>query len=181
VVKPGNFRDASTYLFNKHYDTWLSGKDINTGIDINTGKAKDTTPGKAKDTTPGKAKDTTPGKPLTSELSLPIETFIETIKKPLKKGSIPSPEKKGYGEFNNVLLNDEEYRKLTEKLGKAQADNLIEQLSSYMKQNPANAKKYVDHYATILNWSRKDGEKSGTSKNRGIPGNKSTGAFDVQN
>lgn len=71
-------------------------------------------------------------------------------------------QKSTYGEFTNVFLSDEDYQKLiTEKMSKPKADDLIEQLSSYMKQNPANARKYVDHYATILNWSRKDGRKDG--------------------
>ena len=61
-----------------------------------------------------------------------------------------------YGEFENVLLSEEEYEKLTEKIGKPQADDLIEQLSGYMAQNPKNASKYKDHYAVILNWARRD-------------------------
>lgn len=71
----------------------------------------------------------------------------------------PSPKKESYGEFENVLLSDDEHQKLTEKLGKSKTDDLIEQLSGYMKQSPANAKKYKDHYATILNWSRRDDRK----------------------
>jgi len=66
-------------------------------------------------------------------------------------------QKKEYGEFLNVLLKVEEYEKLKEKIGQPHADDLIEQLSGYMRQSPANAKKYIDHYATILNWSRRDG------------------------
>jgi phage replication O-like protein O len=74
------------------------------------------------------------------------------------------PDKKNYGEFLNVLLTEQEYEKLKQKVGRPRADDLIEQLSSYMRQNPANAKKYVDHYATILNWARKDGRKDGAHK-----------------
>lgn len=57
-----------------------------------------------------------------------------------------------YGEFKNVKLTDEEYQKLKDK-------NLlpyIETLSSYMA---SKGKKYKSHYATILNWSRKEPEK----------------------
>ena len=54
-----------------------------------------------------------------------------------------------YGEFKNVKLSKNEYKKLKE-------NNLlpyIEKLSAYMK---SKGKQYKSHYATILNWSRKD-------------------------
>ena len=58
-------------------------------------------------------------------------------------------EKEIYGEFKNVKLTKEEYKKLEEK-------NLlpyIEKLSSYIA---SKGKKYKSHYATILTWSRKE-------------------------
>ena len=94
--------------------------------------------------------------PLATTLATPKESIKESINKDISK---ENTEKKQYGEFNNVLLTDEEYQKLITKLGKPKSDDLIEQLSGYMKQNPANAKKYVDHYAVVLNWSRRDGRK----------------------
>lgn len=57
--------------------------------------------------------------------------------------------KKKFGEFNNVLLTEEEYTKL-------ENNNLliyIEKLSTYIE---STGKKYKSHYATILNWSRKE-------------------------
>lgn len=57
--------------------------------------------------------------------------------------------KKKFGEFNNVLLTEEEYTKL-------ENNNLltyIEKLSAYIE---STGKKYKSHYATILNWSRKE-------------------------
>ena len=54
-----------------------------------------------------------------------------------------------YGEFKNVKLTDDEYKKLEEK-------NLlpyIEKLSSYIA---SKGKRYKSHYATILTWSRKN-------------------------
>lgn len=61
-----------------------------------------------------------------------------------------------YGEFKNVKLTEEEYKKLEER-------NLlpyIEKLSSYIA---SKGKKYKSHYATILTWSRK--ETKGAPKN----------------
>lgn len=54
-----------------------------------------------------------------------------------------------YGEFKNVKLTKEEYKKLEEK----KLLPYIEQLSSYIA---SSGKKYKSHYATILNWSRKE-------------------------
>ena len=57
--------------------------------------------------------------------------------------------KKKFGEFDNVLLTEEEYTKL-------ENNNLltyIEKLSAYLE---STGKKYKSHYATILNWSRKE-------------------------
>ena len=60
-----------------------------------------------------------------------------------------------YGEFKNVKLTDEEYKKLEDK-------NLlpyIEKLSSYIA---SKGKKYKSHYATILTWSRKEQKENVT-------------------
>lgn len=61
------------------------------------------------------------------------------------------PEKHKYGKFNNVLLTDEEYRKLQEEF----PDYLqkIDNLSYYLG---STGKSYKSHYMTILNWARKD-------------------------
>lgn len=64
--------------------------------------------------------------------------------------NIPQKQKKKkYGEFENVLLTDEEYHKLE----KSNLLMYIEQLSSYIA---SKGKKYKSHYATILSWSRKN-------------------------
>ncbi len=60
-----------------------------------------------------------------------------------------SIDKNIYGEFNNVKLTKEEYHKLEQ----ANLLPYIEKLSSYIA---SKGKKYKSHYATILNWSRKD-------------------------
>lgn len=60
--------------------------------------------------------------------------------------------KEKYGEFNNVTLSNEELEKLKEKFPK-DYQNRIEKLSAYIA---STGKKYKSHYATILNWSRKE-------------------------
>ena len=61
-------------------------------------------------------------------------------------------EKERFGEFENVLLTADEYRKLSEKFPNDFRDR-IERLSCYMA---SQKKSYASHYATILSWARKD-------------------------
>ena len=58
-----------------------------------------------------------------------------------------------YGEYNNVLLSDEELKKLQEEYP-TQYTAKLEALSEYMK---STGKSYKDHYATIRNWIRREG------------------------
>ena len=58
-----------------------------------------------------------------------------------------------YGEFLNVRLKDGDYKKLTDRLGEKTRDEFIEKLSGWMKET---GKRKADHYATILNWYRRD-------------------------
>lgn len=59
------------------------------------------------------------------------------------------------GEFENVLLTQEELDKLKEKIPNYLEK--IEDLSIYLENNPK--KKYESHYATILTWYRRDEKK----------------------
>ena len=61
------------------------------------------------------------------------------------------PVKHKYGEYQNVLLTDDELQKLQEEF--ADCDARIERLSSYVA---STGKAYKSHYATIRNWARKD-------------------------
>ena len=56
-----------------------------------------------------------------------------------------------YGEYNNVLLTDEQMVKLQAEFPDWQ--ERIERLSSYMA---STGKSYKDHLATIRNWAKKD-------------------------
>ncbi len=64
------------------------------------------------------------------------------------------PQKHKYGEYNNVLLTDEEMEKLKKEF--PDIDERIERLSSYVA---STGKPYKSHYATIRNWARKDKEQ----------------------
>jgi hypothetical protein len=81
---------------------------------------------------------------------------------PKGKPNKDKPKKFAFGEFENVMVTEDELNKLGEKLGGAvQRDNMIERLSGYLA---STGKKYKSHYATMLNWARKDqsGNNGGT-------------------
>ena len=71
-----------------------------------------------------------------------------------------SIEKNIYGEFKNVRLKEEEFEKLKAKFPTDYKDR-IEALSVYMR---SRGKTYKDHYATILNWARKEQDKDAQPK-----------------
>ena len=60
---------------------------------------------------------------------------------------------RAFGSFENVKLTEEEHAALVEKLN-GSSGQYIESLSCYLAQHPR--KKYGSHFATILNWHRKD-------------------------
>ena len=76
----------------------------------------------------------------------------ESAPAPTPKKSKPVKHK--YGEYNNVLLTDDELEKLKNEYPDYQ--ERIERLSSYVA---STGKSYKSHYATIRNWARKDAEK----------------------
>jgi len=94
-------------------------------------------------------------KSATPELASPKESIKENINKDIYK--------KRHGEFNNVLLSDEEYKKLVERLGEARVKDLIEALSLHKK---SNGKRYEDDYATILNWARREDKEQRQRKSK---------------
>lgn len=92
---------------------------------------------------------------------------------PTEKKSKPVKHK--YGEYNNVLLTDDELEKL--KAEYPDWEERIERLSSYVA---STGKSYKSHYATIRNWARKDQDRNQQSVNR--PGyTKQTKAEELDN
>ena len=66
-----------------------------------------------------------------------------------------TPVRHRYGEYNNVLLSDEELEKIKAELP-TNWEQYIQDLSSYMA---STGKSYKSHLATIRNWARKDQTK----------------------
>lgn len=80
------------------------------------------------------------------EKKIEKEINIDSEKKP--------PTRHKYGEYNNVLLSDEDMEKLQAEFPDWQ--ERIERLSSYIA---STGKTYKNHLATIRNWARKDKEQ----------------------
>ena len=109
-----------------------------------------------------------PRKPVVSTNNNPVSTNNNPQSK-VKESKVDNKEntKRKYGEFQNVLLIDEEYQKLKDNLG-AEVERFIETLSGYLESH--KKRHYDSHYATILNWSRRDKEQGGKAKNsRDLP------------
>lgn len=68
-----------------------------------------------------------------------------------EQDSPPKISKHKYGEFNNVLLTDDELEKL--KTEYSDWEQRIDKLSIYIG---STGKKYKSHYLTILSWARKE-------------------------
>lgn len=90
------------------------------------------------------------------------ETDIESVSEcECKTDGVAHTHTKSYGENKNVILSDEEYERLTERMGVSKRSEYIEKLSDYMA---STGKKYQSHYATICSWFRQDGgQKSNAS------------------
>ena len=67
-------------------------------------------------------------------------------------------ELKPMGKLRNVMLSEKEIRELNQELGGVTAAKYIDKLSLYIGE-PKNAKKYTDHYLTVLRWYYKDQEE----------------------
>ena len=63
-----------------------------------------------------------------------------------------------HGEYQNVLLSDEELSKLKEEFTEAVVLRKLDELSEYME---STGKSYKSHYATLRVWLKKDQEKEG--------------------
>jgi len=69
------------------------------------------------------------------------------------------------GEFKNVFLTSNELDKLTDRFGIAGTTERIERLSAGIE---SKGYKYKSHYATILNWDRRDKGSKPEGRNAGV-------------
>lgn len=79
----------------------------------------------------------------------------------------PPPVRHKYGQYNNVLLTDQDMDKLKAEFPE-DYENRIERLSEYIA---STGKKYKNHLATIRNWARRDGNGKGGKPNAKRGGN----------
>ena len=82
-----------------------------------------------------------------------VKCIYSTNKRPNKRHSEKSEETRTFGEFENVTLTEAEWTRLCGRWPEHQVREEIENLSSYMK---SKGKRYQSHYATLLNWLKRD-------------------------
>jgi hypothetical protein len=92
-----------------------------------------------------------------AEPPAPPAPLVEDGKKPVKHK---------YGEYQNVLLTDEEYAKL-QQIFPHDLQTRIERLSEYIASKGA---KYKSHYATIRSWANRDSKQATPAGRRGHAG-----------
>ena len=90
--------------------------------------------------------------------SLSSNLNIKTYKKESKK---ENPARHKYGEYQNVLLSDEELTKLKDEFP-ADWEERIEKVSEYVA---STGKHYSNYLATIRNWAKRDKSKVPVRKN----------------
>ena len=93
-----------------------------------------------------------------TEIEIDIEKDKELDKEKDKRSAKPARHK--YGEYNNVLLSDEDMEKLKAEFPD-DWEKRIERLSDYIE---STGKSYKNHLATIRNWAKRDKEKGTTEK-----------------
>lgn len=89
------------------------------------------------------------------EIDKELELDIELDKdKEIKDNALPNPKPKkiSHGEFNNVKLTEEEFKKLEERYPEWYK-SYITSVDNYIEQK---GKRYKSHYATILTWIDRD-------------------------
>ena len=84
-------------------------------------------------------------------LEIEIDKELE-IELKIEKEIDKKQKKKKFGEFSNVLLTEQEFEKLKEKFPHDYLQR-IERVSGYVA---STGKSYKSHYATIINWAKKD-------------------------
>lgn len=154
----GNVNQVNTVSFQKNHDLWVvQRKSPQYENQLRKQREKYQQEGSAKKKGSAKiGQKVVQRKKATNEIFAPTKDNIQKI-----------ITKEKHGEFQNVLLTTEEYQWLKDKLGEKARDGLIEKLSAYMK---SRGRSYKDHYATILNWSRRDNDgQTGKAKDRRLP------------
>jgi hypothetical protein len=87
---------------------------------------------------------------------------IELGEDSIEEAAPPKPTRHKYGLYENVLLTDEDYKKLKEEFPHDYSAR-IERLSEYIA---STGKKYKNHLATIRNWARNDKPQGRTASSK---------------
>lgn len=90
-------------------------------------------------------------KDIDKDIDINIKENINTKESAKATAKANRPQKHKYGEYKNVLLSDDELKKIKDEY--PDWEKRIESLSNYIA---STGKSYKSHYATIRNWARRD-------------------------
>ena len=96
------------------------------------------------------------GCPSIGKVSVVESSVVEDSVVDVTEAEPPKPTRHKYGLYENVLLTDEEYEKLTEEFPHDYSER-ISRLDEYIA---STGKKYKNHLATIRSWARKEKPQS---------------------
>lgn len=94
------------------------------------------------------------------DTSIDASTLNKRNKTKQNKKEIDKEKKTAYGEFGKAMLTEKEHTTLVSRMGENTAAQYIDRLDGWLAEG--NCKK--NHYATILNWWRRDGEPQDEEK-----------------
>jgi len=171
ITTQRNGTKGTEYLFNKHYDTWLTSQPQFTSEPKLVKQSRLVDGGAlVKQSLPDWSSrvDQTGQVELTSTSQVPepsTEPDIESNRKIIESNIERGAKKKRTFFFPNILLTEDEYNKLVEHFGDAGTKDRLENLSLYKK---SKGRRYASDYATVLAWEKRDKKEgeSGAHKQR---------------
>lgn len=101
-----------------------------------------------------------PKKPLENPTETPNANVNDNVNVNVNGNVKKKYNKKEFEKYKDVKMTVEEYDKLVQDFGEKETMVMIERLFLYIK---SKGDKYKNHYFTILNWKRKDGQSVGGS------------------
>ena len=81
--------------------------------------------------------------------NIDLDNKENTIEKKIGDAPTPKPKKRKHGEYEHVMLTDEEVERLANEYGREKADDAIRYLDEYIEMKGYKAK---SHYLAIRKW-----------------------------
>jgi len=154
VISPATFSEPRVISFNKRFEEW--GQKEGQGVNSLPPIENTSTTGSESTTTPGSKFTTSTGSKFT-----PQEKKEKENNKKNNKEKNNASQKHKYGEYNHVLLTDQEKNNLIAEYGQVFFEACIKKLDEYIELHGA---KYKNHNLAIRKWVIKSVGEDGIKK-----------------